>query len=144
MISKVYSFANKLPISSLQLKFLNWRYFKVRYFAQTRFNYLLRNWKEKKMCFFRLGSSFSVLNFGNYPIQHVTYLKLRRKYLLLSSWQYDYFHSKCLTIFSEINVILCTCSACNNILFFSAWDKSRVRWDNSLNSTQEARTLRNS
>ena len=37
-------------------------------------------------------------------------------------------------------VILCICSACNNI-FFSVWDKSRVKWDNSRNSTQKMRTI---
>ena len=37
--------------------------------------------------------SFSVLNFGNCPIQHVTYLKLRRIncWYKLSNWQNDIF-----------------------------------------------------
>ena len=33
-----------------------------------------------------------------------------------------------------------SCSAWTTVIFFSAWDKSRVKWDRSWNSTQKMRT----
>ena len=45
-----------------------------------------------------------------------------------------------LTILCDIDVTLCICSASNNIYFFSALEQSRVKWNNSRNSTQKMRT----
>ena len=75
----------------------------------------------------------------------MTYLKLRRKWLLLQAeqltkWQLFSLKMTISTNLSEMYVIFCICSACNNIFFFSAWDKSRVKWDNSRNSVQKIRT----
>ena len=42
------------------------------------------------------------------------------------------------TILSEIDVILCICSPLvTTFIFFSAWDKSHVKLDNSRNATQK-------
>ena len=52
----------------------------------------------------------------------------------LSNWQNDnYFHLKwqVWAFWVKIVVILCSCSACNNSYFVSAWDKSRDSWANS-------------
>ena len=60
-----------------------------------------------------LMSSSSVLNFGSFPIEHVTYLKLRR----LSKWKkWHLFHSKWskLLFWVKIVVIFVSCSACNH------------------------------
>ena len=47
---------------------------------------------------------------------------------------------KVVRFFAIFDVILCICSACNNIYFLLSWDKSHVKWDNSRNSTQKMRT----
>ena len=48
---------------------------------------------------------------------------------------------KTLTILSEIDVILSVAQHVTTVIFFSAGDKSRVKWDNSRNSTQKMRTI---
>ena len=78
-----------------------------------------------------LRASFSVLNFGSCLIQHVTYHKLRRKKLFLQAekptkWQLQ-------TILSEIGIILSIAQLLTTFIFFSAWDKSRFKWDNFQN-----------
>ena len=64
----------------------------------------------------------------------------------LSNWQNDnHFHSKWqLRPFWVKYIPRChfvhLLSLLTTFLFFSAWDKSRVKWDNSRNSTQKMRT----
>ena len=84
-----------------------------------------------------------LLNFGNYSIQHVTQVSQAKKEInVVRSWSKAqneiYFSHNMLNvvILSENQCHFVSCSACNNSIFFSAWDKSRVKWDNSRNSTQ--------
>ena len=42
-----------------------------------------------------------------------------------------------IVILSENSCHFVNCSASTRVIFFSAWDKSRVKWDNSQNSTQK-------
>ena len=46
-----------------------------------------------------------------------------------------------LSFWLKIIVILSVAQLVATVIFFSAWDKSRVKWDNSRNSTQKMRTL---
>ena len=46
-----------------------------------------------------------------------------------------------LSFWIKIVVILSVVQLVTTFIFFSAWDKSRVKWDNSRNSTQKMRTL---
>ena len=87
----------------------------------------------KKLCTPR--SSTSVLVFGCWLIKHVTYLKLRNMLL-----QDEKMH-KMTTIALKIVEVLSVEQLVTTIILFSAWDKSRVQWDNSWNSTQKMRTL---
>ena len=59
-------------------------------------------------------SSLSVLNFQSCPIKHVTYFKLRRKWMK-DNWHND-LKMTTSTILSEINVILCIFNAANEDL----------------------------
>ena len=63
----------------------------------------------------------------------MTFLKLRRKLFSLKM--------ATSTILSKINVILLVAQHVTTVIFFSAWEKSRVKLDNSLNSTQKMRTM---
>ena len=45
-----------------------------------------------------------------------------------------------IVIWVKIVGILSVAQLVTTIIFFSAWDKSRVKWDNSQNSTQKVRT----
>ena len=92
-----------------------------------------------------LGSSFFVLNLGSCPIQHVTYLKLRRIYSwyrLRKCTKWHIFHSKWwkLSFWVKTVFILSVAQLVPTVIFFSAWVKSYVKWDNSRNSTQKMRT----
>ena len=68
----------------------------------------------------------------------MTYLQLRRKCTKL-----HVFHSKWskLSFWMKIVVNLSIAQLVTTVIFFSAWEKSRVKWDNSRNSTQKTRTL---
>ena len=46
-------------------------------------------------------------------------------------------------ILSENNCHFVSCSACNNSNLFSAWDKSRVKWEKFQNSRQKMTTQNN-
>ena len=82
-----------------------------------------------------------VVPFNTWLISSWEEKKLLLKADQLTKWQLFSLKVTTLTISSEIDVILCICSACNNIYsFFSTWDKSCVKWDNSWNSTQKMRT----
>ena len=74
---------------------------------------------------------------------------------LISSWEANkccYKLSKCtkwhlfyskwlkLSFWVKIVVILSVAQLVTTVIFFPAWDKSRVKWDNSQNSTQKMRT----
>ena len=48
---------------------------------------------------------------------------------------------KLVILSKKIVVILSVAQLVTTVIFFSAWDKSRVKWDNSRNSTQKTRTL---
>ena len=83
-----------------------------------------------------------MLNFRSCPFEHVIYLKLRRKWLLLQSeqvtkWQLFSLKMTTLTVLSEIDVNCAFAQLVTTFIFFSAWDKSRVKWDNSQNTTQK-------
>ena len=86
------------------------------------------------------------MSFGRCSTQHVTYLKLRRKYMLLFAEQ---IHNMTLIslkmvevyILSEIVFSLSVAQHVPSVSLFSARDKSRDKWDNSGNSTQKMRTL---
>ena len=56
----------------------------------------------------------------------------------LSNWQPRKPKMTTLTIVSEINVILCICSALTTFIFFSVWDKSCVKWDEDHKSEKTA------
>ena len=67
-------------------------------------------------------SSFSVLNFGTWTIKQVTYLKLRRKWMLLQAEQMDKMTSISLimgevVILTENSCHFVSCSACNKNCF---------------------------
>jgi hypothetical protein len=66
-------------------------------------------------------SSFSLLNFGTCAIKHVTYLKLRRRKMLLQAEQMNKMNFISLkmikvVILSENSCHFVSCSACNNSL----------------------------
>ena len=83
-----------------------------------------------------------VVPFNTWLISSWEEKKLLLKADQLTKWQLFSLKVTTLTISSEIDVILCICSACNNIYsFFSTWDKSCVKWDNSWNSTQKMRYI---
>ena len=70
----------------------------------------------------------------------MTYLKLRRKWLLLQAdkltkWQLWSFWVKYMSYCAFTQLV-------STFNFFSAWDKSHVKWDNSHNSTQKMRTYK--
>ena len=44
------------------------------------------------------------------------------------------------TILSELDVILSVAQLVTTVIYFSAWDKLRVKWYNSKNSTQKMKT----
>ena len=60
----------------------------------------------------------------------------------LSNWQNDYFHSKWqLWQFWVKQMLFCAFDKlATPFIFFSAWSKSHVKWDNSKNLTQKMRT----
>ena len=62
------------------------------------------------------------------------------KLSMCTKWQL--FHSKLskLSFWVKIIVILSVTQLVTTVFFFSAWDKLRVKWDNSRNSTQKLRT----
>ena len=68
-----------------------------------------------------LRYSTSVLFFGCWLMNHVTYLKLRQKLLLLNAEQnHNYFHSKWWFFFSNLTIVSekkLICSDCNNNYF---------------------------
>ena len=74
-----------------------------------------------------LGPHFPpVLNFGSCPIQHMTYLQLRRKYTCWANAQNDiYFTQKWpkLSFWVKIVVILSVAQLKPKVILFSAWDK---------------------
>ena len=68
---------------------------------------------------------------------------------LISSWEENkccYKLSKCtkwlkLSFRVKMVVIVSVAQLVTPVIFFTAWDKSRVKWDNSWNSTQKMRTF---
>ena len=46
-----------------------------------------------------------------------------------------------LSFWVKIYVILSVAQLVTTVIVFSAWDKSRIKWDNSRNSTQKTRTF---
>ena len=64
-------------------------------------------------------------------------------YKLSKCTKWHLFHSKWseLSFWVKIVVILSVAQLETAVIFFSAWDKSHVKWDNSRNSTQIMRTL---
>ena len=63
-------------------------------------------------------------------------------YKLNKCTKWPLFHSKWskLSFWVKIVVIFSVAQLVATVIFFSAWDKSRVKWDNSRNSTQKMRT----
>ena len=76
----------------------------------------------------------------------MTYLKLRRKYMLL---QADQMHKMTSISLKMVEVVILSENSCHlsvaqlvtTVIFFSAWEKSRVKWDSSQNSTQKMSTI---
>ena len=64
-------------------------------------------------------------------------------YKLKKCTKWHLFHSKWLKLsfWVKIVVILSVAQLVTTVIFFSAWDKSHVKWDNSQNSTQKMRTF---
>ena len=64
-------------------------------------------------------------------------------YKLSKCKKWHLFHSKRskLSFWVKIVVILSVAQLVTTVIFFSTWDKSRIKWDNSWNSTQKMRTL---
>ena len=59
----------------------------------------------------------------------------------ISSWEEnEYWYKLKLSFWVKIVVILSVLHLVTTIIFFSAWDKSYVKWDNCQNSTQKIRT----
>ena len=63
-------------------------------------------------------------------------------YKLSKCTKWHLFHSKCskLLFWVKIVVILSVAQVITTVNFFSAWDKSHVKWDNFRNSTHKMRT----
>ena len=75
----------------------------------------------------------------------MTYLKLKENifcYKLSKYPKWQLFHSKWLKLsfWVKILVILSVAQLLKTVIFFSAWDKSRVKRDNSRNTIQKMRT----
>ena len=64
-------------------------------------------------------------------------------YKLSKCTKWHLFHSKLSKLSSWVKtvVILSVAQLVTTVIFFSSWDKSRVKWDNVQNSTQKMRTL---
>ena len=75
--------------------------------------WLISSWEENKCC---------------YKLR-----KCRKWHLFLWKWLK-------LSFWVKIVVILSVAQLLTTVIVFSAWDKSRVKWDNSQNSTQKMRT----
>ena len=76
----------------------------------------------------QIGFSFSVLNFGScYKLSKCT--KWHSIWSKLSFWV-------------KIVVILLVAQLVTTVIFFSAWVKSHVKWDNSRISTQKMSTIK--
>ena len=66
-------------------------------------------------------------------------------YKLRQSTKLHLFHSKWSELSFKVKIvdILSVAQLVTTVIFFSAWDKSRVKWDHSRNSTEKMRTLGN-
>ena len=69
--------------------------------------------------------------------------KIKCCYKLSKCTKWHLFYSKLLKLSfcMKIVVIVSVAQLVTPVIFFSAWDKSRVKWDNSWNSTQKMRTF---
>ena len=82
-----------------------------------------------------------VVPFNTWPIS--SWVENTSCYKLRKCTKWHIFHSKWsnLSFWVKIAVILSVVQLVTTFIFFSAWDRSRIKWDNSQNSTQKMRTF---
>ena len=109
------------------------------------------NWKCKYViCVIKIGIFFNLrLKYGHHFLCWISGI-VPFNIWLISSWEENeccYKMSKCTKWHMYIPikmvelVILSVAHLVTTVIFFSAWDKSRVKWEHSQNSTQKMRTF---
>ena len=106
------------------------------------------SWKVVRVSF-NIGPNFlcwisGVVPFNLWLIS--SWEKIKCCYKLSKCTKWHLFHSKWLKLsfWLKIVVILSVAQLVTKVIFFSTWDKSRVKWDNSRNSTQKMRIIESS
>ena len=111
--------SQSIPIDILAHDYFIWFYFDPHFLCWISrvapFNtWLISNWEENDCCY-KLS-------------------KCTKWHLFHSNWSKLSFWVKIVVILSVAQLVI-------TVMFFSAWDKSPVKWDNYQNSTQKMRTL---